>query len=160
MAIACLQLVTFLPEPTDSSSAALHPVQRAPLLHWPSLAYWAPAHRGGGGARARDMPLGPASRWAGTSAQPAPAAGVLVDVTDLGRAFQDLAAASHSGCAFLLAFGSTWLVCGVVAFRFSQRTAALCVLFQGVVALPLAFLLQRLLGLPPAAPEWARSRGP
>lgn len=54
---------------------------------------------------------------------------------------------SGGGFPFLLAFGSTWLVSAVLAFVLPFPLAALVFLFQGAVGTPLAFALERLLGL-------------
>jgi hypothetical protein len=45
-----------------------------------------------------------------------------------------------------MAFGATFLVCAVLSFYLPVRAAALLVMFQGSLALPLAFGLERRLG--------------
>lgn len=74
-------------------------------------------------------------------------------MTDINLALHDVAASSHRGVAFLLAFGVCWLLCGVAASWLTPRRAALVVMCQGMVGLPLAFGLQRWLGFPPADPS-------
>ena len=54
--------------------------------------------------------------------------------------------ASAHGAPWLLAYGSTLAVAAVVSFVTSVEVTALVTLFQGGVALPLAFLLERRLG--------------
>lgn len=65
-----------------------------------------------------------------------------------------LAEANHFGWGFLAAYGMTWLICGVVWLRASARAGAFCTLFQGMAALPVAFLLTALSAGPPP-PEMA-----
>ncbi|MCW4459622.1 hypothetical protein [Microbacterium sp. MPKO10] len=57
---------------------------------------------------------------------------------------QALGEATRHGWGFLFAYGATWLVCGVLWHRASQRTAAYATLFQGMVALPVALALTAL----------------
>lgn len=58
-----------------------------------------------------------------------------------GHAEQNL-----SGVAFLGAYGLSWLVCGLIWGRVSERTAALATLFQGLVAFPVALGSSALIG--------------
>ncbi|MDO5737319.1 MAG: hypothetical protein Q4P15_12680 [Propionibacteriaceae bacterium] len=55
-----------------------------------------------------------------------------------------LAEANRHGWGFLAAYGTTWLVCGVVWSRASPRVGAFFTLFQGLAALPVALLLTAL----------------
>ncbi|MCM2257808.1 MAG: hypothetical protein NDJ94_19410, partial [Vicinamibacteria bacterium] len=64
-------------------------------------------------------------------------------VSDLDRARAEISAASSGGAPFLLAFALTLGATGVAAFWLDVKVAALITLFQGNVALPLAFLLER-----------------
>lgn len=57
-----------------------------------------------------------------------------------------LAAQNMSGVAFLAAYGATWVICGVVWQRVSERVAAFVTLFQGMVAFPVALGLSALIG--------------
>lgn len=59
----------------------------------------------------------------------------------------DLARTNLSGAVFLFSFGVTWLVCGLLWYRLTPRTAALITLFQGMVALPVALSLSAGLGM-------------
>ena len=67
---------------------------------------------------------------------------------DIQLALNDVAASSHRGAAFLIAFGTTWIVCGLLAYRLPAAGLALAVMFQGALALPMTFGLQKLLGFP------------
>lgn len=57
-----------------------------------------------------------------------------------------LAEQNMSGVAFLTAYGVTWLICGFVWRRASERVAAFVTLFQGMVAFPVALGLSALIG--------------
>ena len=59
----------------------------------------------------------------------------------------------RGGSAFLLAFGITWTLAGISTFFLPTDTAALVFLFQGAVGTPLSFVLEKLLGYPPASSE-------
>lgn len=61
----------------------------------------------------------------------------------LEAARHEVTAASTGGAPFLLAFGLTLGLTGLAAFSLDVRTVALITLFQGNVALPLAFWLER-----------------
>lgn len=65
---------------------------------------------------------------------------------EIAAALDDVSASSAGGAPFLIAFALTLAVCGVLGMFLPVKTAALVVLFQGNVALPLAFLLERRLG--------------
>ena len=65
---------------------------------------------------------------------------------DLVESLQLLAEQNISGVAFLLAYGATWLVCGVLWQRVAMRVAAYATLFQGLVALPVALGVSFLIG--------------
>ncbi|MBF4634676.1 hypothetical protein ITJ38_09715 [Agreia pratensis] len=64
--------------------------------------------------------------------------------TDLAHDLTQLAQANRDGFAFLLAYGLTWLAAAGLWKRFGPRVGAYAVLFQGIVALPIAFGLQAL----------------
>ncbi|MGE3274883.1 MAG: hypothetical protein AB7O67_07210 [Vicinamibacterales bacterium] len=72
---------------------------------------------------------------------------------DLDRARADVTAASAGGAPFLVAFALTLGATGLAAFALPVRTAALVTLFQGNVALPLAFWLERRMGHGPMAAD-------
>ncbi|WP_148710075.1 transposase [Micromonospora sp. M71_S20] len=64
---------------------------------------------------------------------------------DLVESLGLLAEQNISGLAFLTAYGVTWLACGVIWQRASERMAAFATLFQGMVALPVALGLSALI---------------
>jgi hypothetical protein len=65
---------------------------------------------------------------------------------DLRHALSDVSASSAGGAPFLIAYGATFLLTGILSFFLPRPTAALIAMFQGGVALPLAFWLERRLG--------------
>lgn len=72
---------------------------------------------------------------------------------DLHRARADVTASSAGGAPFLIAFGLTIGVAGLLGFYLPVRTAAIVAMFQGGVALPLAFWLERRMGTKRMDPE-------
>ena len=64
----------------------------------------------------------------------------------LSHAFNEVSASSAGGAPFLIAYGLTFIVSGILSYVLPAETAALIVLFQGGVALPLAFWLERRMG--------------
>jgi hypothetical protein len=64
----------------------------------------------------------------------------------LDVAFDEVSSGSAGGAPFLIAFGATILLTAVAALSLSVKTAALVLLFQGNVALPAAFWLERRMG--------------
>ncbi len=71
---------------------------------------------------------------------------------DLDRARDDVSASSAGGAPFLIAFGLTLSATAIASFFLPLRIAALVALFQGNLALPLAFWLERRMGRGPMAP--------
>ncbi len=65
---------------------------------------------------------------------------------DLKRAFIEVSASSAGGAPFLISYGATFLVTAILSFFIPQPTTALIAMFQGGVALPLAFWLERKMG--------------
>ncbi|PRY00671.1 DUF7010 family protein [Allonocardiopsis opalescens] len=65
---------------------------------------------------------------------------------ELTESLRLLAEQNMSGVAFLAAYGVTWLICGVLWRRVSERAAAFATLFQGMVAFPAALGLSALIG--------------
>jgi hypothetical protein len=61
----------------------------------------------------------------------------------IDRARDEVFASSAGGAPFLIAFGLTIMVTALASLILPTRTAALVLLFQGNVALPLAWVLQR-----------------
>jgi hypothetical protein len=64
---------------------------------------------------------------------------------DLDAARADVSASSAGGAPFLICFGVTLAACAVASFFVDRKTAALLVMFQGSIALPAAFLLERVM---------------
>ncbi len=62
---------------------------------------------------------------------------------DLEAARADVSASSAGGAPFLICFGVTLAACAVASWFVPRSTAALMVMFQGGIALPAAFLLER-----------------
>ena len=63
--------------------------------------------------------------------------------TDLTRARVEVTASSAGGAPFLGSFALSIFITGLLAFWLPTRTAALVLMFQGNLALPLAFWLER-----------------
>ena len=74
-------------------------------------------------------------------------------MTNLEMARREVSESSAGGAPFLFSFGASLLVCGLAAFWLGRKHAALAVMFQGGVALPIAFLLERRLGWGPMAAD-------
>lgn len=68
------------------------------------------------------------------------------NTSTLNQAFAEVSASSAGGAPFLIAYGATFIICGSLSYVLAAETAALIVLFQGGLALPLAFWLERRLG--------------
>lgn len=73
--------------------------------------------------------------------------------TDLARARAEVTAHSAGGAPFLMAFGLSIGLVGVAAFWLPVKTAALILMFQGNVALPVAFLIERRMRWATASPD-------
>jgi hypothetical protein len=65
---------------------------------------------------------------------------------DLKRAQDEVSASSAGGAPFLICYGFTFIVTGILAFNLPRETSALIAMFQGGVALPVAFWLERRMG--------------
>ena len=63
--------------------------------------------------------------------------------TTFNQAFNEVSASSAGGAPFLIAYGLTFFISGILSFMLPAETAALIVMFQGTVALPVAFWLER-----------------
>jgi hypothetical protein len=74
-------------------------------------------------------------------------------MNDLNRARTEVSQSSAGGAPFLLCFGGTIFVCALAGFFLPPKTAALMLMFQGGVALPAAFLLERRMGWGPMAKD-------
>ena len=62
------------------------------------------------------------------------------------HAFAEVSTSSAGGAPFLIAYGLTFFVSGILSYVLPEETAALIVLFQGGLALPAAFWLERRMG--------------
>ena len=62
---------------------------------------------------------------------------------DLKRARDEVSASSAGGAPFLICYGFTFIVTGILAFNLPRETSALIAMFQGGVALPAAFWLEK-----------------
>jgi hypothetical protein len=72
---------------------------------------------------------------------------------DLNRALHEVSASSMGGAPFLMAYGATFLITALLSFLVPRPTAALIAMFQGGIALPIAFWLERRLGAGRMAPD-------
>ena len=61
-------------------------------------------------------------------------------------ALDEVSTGSAGGAPFLIAFGLSLFLTGLISFSLTERAAALILLFQGNLALPLAFWLERRMG--------------
>lgn len=66
--------------------------------------------------------------------------------SDLIQAQDEVSASSAGGAPFLIAYGATLFVTGILYYFLPLETVALIAIFQGTVALPVAFWLERRLG--------------
>lgn len=65
---------------------------------------------------------------------------------DIVTSLEQLAIHNVYGISFLIAYGVTWIICGIIWLKAGSRTAALCTLFQGMVAFPIAIALSFAMG--------------
>jgi hypothetical protein len=65
---------------------------------------------------------------------------------DLEQAFNEVSASSAGGAPFLIAYGATFLITAILSFFLPKNISALIAMFQGGVALPAAFWLERKMG--------------
>jgi hypothetical protein len=65
---------------------------------------------------------------------------------DLHHALNEVSASSAGGAPFLIAYGATFLITAILSFFLPRPTAAMIAMFQGGVALPVAFWLERKMG--------------
>ncbi|MCC2322266.1 DUF7010 family protein [Cellulomonas xiejunii] len=68
-------------------------------------------------------------------------------MSDVEELLVELAEVNHRGAVFLLAYGTTWLVCAVLWRTLRSDRAAMATLFQGMVALPVALVVSAGLGM-------------
>ena len=72
---------------------------------------------------------------------------------DTPLALEDIAASNQRSAAFLIASGTTWIVCALLTHCLPAASLVLAVLFKGALALPMAFAIQELLGFPARHPK-------
>jgi len=72
---------------------------------------------------------------------------------DLQQAFTEVSRSSAGGAPFLIAYGTTFLITAVLSFFLPKSTTALIAMFQGGIALPAAFWLERKIGSGRMAPD-------
>jgi hypothetical protein len=65
---------------------------------------------------------------------------------DLRQAFHEVSASSAGGAPFLITYGATFLITAVLSFFLPKPTTAIIAMFQGALALPAAFWLERRMG--------------
>ncbi len=65
---------------------------------------------------------------------------------DLREALDEVSASSAGGAPFLIAYGGTFLVTAILSLFLPRPTTALVAMFQGGLALPIAFWLERKMG--------------
>ncbi len=65
---------------------------------------------------------------------------------DFRQALDEVSASSAGGAPFLICYGITFIITGILAFFLPRETSALVAMFQGGVALPAAFQLERMMG--------------
>jgi len=66
--------------------------------------------------------------------------------TDLKLALTEVSASSAGGSPFLIGYGATFFITGLLSFFISDQSTALLAMFQGGIALPVAFWLERRMG--------------
>jgi hypothetical protein len=71
---------------------------------------------------------------------------MLNSKNDLKEALDEVSASSAGGAPFLIAYGATFLITAILSLFLPWGTAALIAMFQGGVALPAAFWLERRMG--------------
>ncbi|MGD2027637.1 MAG: hypothetical protein PVI99_07460 [Anaerolineales bacterium] len=62
------------------------------------------------------------------------------------RALDEVSASSAGGAPFLICYGVTFILTGILSYMLPRETSALLVMFQGAVALPAALWLERRMG--------------
>ncbi len=72
---------------------------------------------------------------------------------DIDRARREVTQSSAGGAPFLICFGASILMVGILSFYLPVKQAALALMFQGGLALPAAFLLERRMAWGPMAKE-------
>jgi hypothetical protein len=71
---------------------------------------------------------------------------MIRETNDLKHAFDEVSASSAGGAPFLIAYGATFMITAILSFFLPRPTTALIAMFQGGIALPVAFWLERRMG--------------
>ena len=77
----------------------------------------------------------------------------MTNSNNLTEALDDVSRSSSGGAPFLICYGATFVITGILSFFVSRELAALIAMFQGGVALPAAFWLERQMGDGPMAAD-------
>ena len=72
---------------------------------------------------------------------------------DFTSARDEVSLNSAGGAPFLFSYGTTFIITGILGFFLPRETSALIAMFQGAVALPVAFWLERRLVTQPMSVE-------
>jgi hypothetical protein len=72
---------------------------------------------------------------------------------DLEQAQDEVSASSSGGAPFLIAYGLTLFITAILSFFLPINIVALVAMFQGSIALPLAFWLERRMGSGPMSSD-------
>jgi len=78
---------------------------------------------------------------------------MTANLNNLTVARAEVSASSAGGAPFLIAYGATFLITGVLSLVLPPDTVALIAMFQGGAALPAAFWLERRMGTRPMAAD-------
>ena len=81
---------------------------------------------------------------------------------NFAQAFHEVSAGSMGGAPFLIAYGATFIITGILSYVLPAETAALIAMFQGGAALPAALWLERKMGRGRMAAEvegWEAANG-
>ena len=65
---------------------------------------------------------------------------------NFAQAFHEVSAGSMGGTPFLICYGATFIITGILSYVLPAETAALIAMFQGGAALPAALWLERKMG--------------
>lgn len=71
---------------------------------------------------------------------------MLQQSNNFDRAFYEVSASSSGGAPFLICYGATFFITAILSLFLPTGTVALIAMFQGGVALPAAFWLERRMG--------------
>jgi hypothetical protein len=72
---------------------------------------------------------------------------------DFKSALDNVSASSAGGAPFLIAYGTTFLITAILSYFLPRSTVALIAMFQGGLALPGSFLLEKRMAFRPRDPQ-------